>query len=74
MSVAMEIRQIFLNKGKHRFCFRYRVGREDELISSFAALADDPEQNFDWFDAAVLSYTVGRQLERDLGEATELLH
>ena len=34
-----------------------------------AAIAADPDQEFDWFDAAVLSYQMGRRLEMDLEEA-----
>ena len=63
-----ELRQLSLVKGKQRYVFRYPSGREAEVISSFADLAADAEQEFDWFDAAVLSYQMGRRLEMDLEE------
>jgi hypothetical protein len=52
-------------KGQHRYVFRYTEGCEAELLSSFVALANDPATEFDWFDAAVLSYQMGQQLSRE---------
>jgi len=57
-------------KGRHRFVFRYSEGGESELLSCFVALANDPDSEFDWFDAAVLSYQMGRRLEMDLEHVT----
>jgi hypothetical protein len=62
------VRQLSLVKGKHRYVFRYQTGREADIIGAFAALAADSEADFDWFDAAVLSYQMGRRLELDLEE------
>lgn len=53
-------------KGEHRFVFRYAEGSESELLASFVALANDPDSEFDWFDAAVLSYQMGQQLSREM--------
>ncbi len=60
------VRQLSLVKGGHRFVFRYQAGREADIITAFASLAADAESGFDWFDAAVLSYQMGRRLEMDL--------
>ncbi len=62
------IRQLSLVKGKHRYLFRYRPGSEAEVIGAFASLASDASTDFDWFDAAVLSYQMGRRLECELNE------
>jgi len=62
------VRQLSLVKGEHRYLFRYRPGHEAELIGAFARLASDVETDFDWFDAAVLSYQMGRRLELELDE------
>ena len=62
------VRQLSLVKGSHRYVFRYKVGRESDIIAAFAEIAADTEQDFDWFDAAVLSYQMGRRLEMDLEE------
>ncbi len=60
------VRQLSLIKGSHRYVFRYPAGREADVIASFASMAEDADQDFDWFDAAVLSYQMGRRLEMDL--------
>jgi hypothetical protein len=60
------VRQLSLVKGKHRYVFRYQTGREADIIAAFAAMAADEASDFDWFDAAVLSYQMGRRLELDL--------
>ena len=62
------IRQLALAKDSERFVFRYEAGREAEVIDSFAAMANDNTCQFDWFDAAVLSYQMGRRLEMELDQ------
>ena len=62
-------RQLSLVKGDCRFVFRYEQGDEAEVINAFAELADKETCEFDWFDAAVLSYQMGRRIERALDEA-----
>lgn len=56
-------RQLSLVKGRQRFVFRYHPGSEADVIGAFANLAVDEAADFDWFDAAVLSYQMGRRLE-----------
>jgi hypothetical protein len=38
------------------------------VVDAFAELASDRESSFDWFDAAVLSYQMGRRLETELDQ------
>jgi len=59
------IRQLSLVKGNHRYVFRYPAGREADIIAAFASMASDSKTEFDWFDAAVLSYQMGRRLETE---------
>lgn len=59
-------------KGEHRFVFRYVEGMESELLASFVALANDPASEFDWFDAAVLSYQMGQQLSREFDSVAQM--
>ncbi len=59
-------RQLSLVKGSERYVFRYPDGNESEVIDAFASLASDKSSRFDWFDAAVLSYQMGRRLETEL--------
>ena len=62
------IRQLSLVKGEERFVFRYQAGQEAEVIDAFASMASDQRSTFDWFDAAVLSYQMGRRLETELDQ------
>lgn len=62
------IRQLSLVKGDERFVFRYQSGQEAEVIDAFADLAADESRTFDWFDAAVLSFQMGRRLETELDQ------
>lgn len=64
-----EVRQLSLVKGEHKYLFRYQSGNEADVIGAFAALASDGSTDFDWFDAAVLSYQMGRRLEMELDES-----
>jgi len=63
-------RQLVLNKGSEKFIFRYEPGREDELLDALIKQAKDRRTDFDWFDAAVLSFKVTETL---IGRAEELL-
>ncbi len=62
--------QLVLNKGKEKFIFRYDSGGEDKLIEALMEQAKDKRTDFDWFDAAVLSFKLTQQL---IGQADEIL-
>jgi hypothetical protein len=62
--------QLVLNKGGEKFIFRYEQGREDELLDALIEQAKDRRTDFDWFDAAVLSFKLTQAL---IGHAEELL-
>jgi len=61
-----QVRQLSLVKGTDRYVFRYPCGHEADVVDRFARLASDRSTGFDWFDAAVLSYQMGRRLEKEL--------
>lgn len=63
--------QLVLNKGVEKFIFRYESGQEDELLDALIEQAKDERTDFDWFDAAVLSFKLTQSL---IGQANELLH
>ncbi len=63
-------RELSLLKGQERFIFRYQSGTEEQILDAFVNLANDRDRNFDWFDAAVLSFQLSKQLVQ---EADELL-
>jgi len=63
-------RQLTLNKGTEKFIFRYDSGCEDELLDALIEEAKNNRTNFDWFDAAVLSFKLTQSL---IGQADEIL-
>ena len=63
-----EIRHLSLVKGQQRYVIRYGAGHEADVIDALASLASDSASDFDWFDAAVLSYQMGRRLEMELDQ------
>lgn len=52
--------KVVLVKGKHRYEFRYQQGGELAAHDAFVALAGNTQSDFDWFDAAVLSYQISK--------------
>ena len=65
------IRQLSLVKDQHRYVFRYKAGCEAEVVDAMASMASDGGSSFDWFDAAVLSYQMGRRMESELAQIKE---
>ena len=63
-------RQLVLNKGIQKFIFRYDAGCEDQLLEALIEQARDKRTDFDWFDAAVLSFKLTQSL---MNQADELL-
>ena len=64
-------RQLVLNKGEEQYIFRYDDGSEGHLLDAIVETATDSRNDFDWFDAAVLSYKLTQSL---IGQADKLLH
>jgi hypothetical protein len=63
-------RQLILNKGGEKFIFRYDKGCEDQLLDALIEQAKDKRTDFDWFDAAVLSFRLAQSL---IDQADQLL-
>ena len=51
-----------MNKGAEKYIFRYENGMEDELLDVLIEQAKNKRTNFDWFDAAVLSFKLTQSL------------
>ncbi len=51
-----------LVKGRERFLVRCGCGDEEDAIGGLMTWAEDPDLDFDWFDAAVLSRQINRRL------------
>ncbi|MEN6383705.1 MAG: hypothetical protein ABFD79_00745 [Phycisphaerales bacterium] len=65
------LRQLVLTKGDEKYVFRYEPGCEDLLLDALVVQAKDNRTNFDWFDAAVLSFKLTQSL---ITEADKLLN
>ena len=63
-------RQLVLNKGSEKYIFRYDDGMEDTLLDALIEQAKDNRTDFDWFDAAVLSFKLTQSL---ISQANDLL-
>jgi hypothetical protein len=63
-------KQIVLKKGRQKFIFRYENGCEDKLLDILVEQAKGGKTDFDWFDAAVVSFKLTQSL---IGQADELI-
>jgi hypothetical protein len=69
-AVSKANKQLILKKGKQKFIFRYESGSEDKLLDVLVEQARSGRTDFDWFDAAVLSFKLTQSL---IGQADELI-
>jgi hypothetical protein len=70
VEVSRTKKQLILKKGKQKFIFRYDSGSEDKLLDVLIEQAKSGRTDFDWFDAAVLSFKLTQSL---IGQADELI-
>lgn len=71
----MTPRTVSLSKNGHTYMFRYPTGQEDLVVEEIMYLADDRSADFDWMDAATLSFQVTEMAACDclgLSQADEL--
>lgn len=60
---------VALVKDGHRYVFVYDRASVSTLLTILGKYAADPELNFSWYDAAVLSQRVRRWMTDDLSDA-----
>ncbi len=65
-----EMKELTLHKNTERFVFRYEPGDEEMVLDTIVNMANDSGNSFDWFDAAVLSFQLSKNL---VEEADRLL-
>jgi hypothetical protein len=70
VEVSRTKKQLILKKGEQKFIFRYDGGSEDKLLDVLIEQAKSGRTDFDWFDAAVLSFKLTQSL---IGQADELI-
>ncbi|MFW6032149.1 MAG: hypothetical protein ACOCTI_02085, partial [Phycisphaeraceae bacterium] len=63
---AAGARDMVLVKGEHRYVFRSQPGEEAAMLARLRDLADNPDVDLSWFDAAVLSHQLGEQIRQRL--------
>ena len=68
--MSREKKQLILKKGRQKFIYRYTSGSEDKLLDVFIEQARSGRIDFDWFDAAVLSFKLTQSL---ICQADELI-
>jgi len=54
---------ITLIKGAHQWRFHLEPGNERDMLDAVAGCADDPSHPLDWFDAAIVSHQITRQID-----------
>jgi hypothetical protein len=52
------IQLVFDSREQEKYIFRYEYGKEDELLGALIDISKDGRIDFDWFDAAVLSFNL----------------
>lgn len=57
-NVTKDINVLALVKGKERYIFLYDDRRRAETLRTLGRFASNPELNFSWYDAAILSQKV----------------
>src|SRR5687767_10689573 len=53
-----------LVKGGHYYSFKYEVGQEAKVLDALVDMVHKSRNQFDWFDAAILSHQLGRHLAK----------
>lgn len=64
--MSRDVNVLALVKGEERFIFLYTDSNKAETLRTLGRYASDPEINFSWYDAAVLSQKL-RQNKSDSG-------
>jgi len=70
--MSMQRRCLTLSRGRHQYVFRYYQGQEARLLGTFLELAERPRCSFDFADAAVLAYQMGKKIEDTRGFRVEI--
>ena len=58
--------ELVLVKNGQRYVFRCTPGHESQMLVQLADMVRDPDNELDWFDAAVLSHQMGQRMGRRL--------
>ena len=73
--MTTSVNVLALVRDEHRYIFLYDDESIREVLSHLSASAADPELEFSWYDAAILSQrirTMAEQRERDVEKKSSL--
>jgi hypothetical protein len=60
------LRELTIHKGEHVHRITYESGQEAAVLDALIEMVNNPELNFDWFDAATLSHQIGKDLAEEI--------
>ncbi len=69
--MTTSVNVLALVRDEHRYVFLYDDHSITEVLGRLSASASDPELEFTWYDAAVLSQRVRKMAEQRLHEMNE---
>ncbi len=69
LNVSKDVNVLALVKGEERFIFLYTDNNKSETLRTLGRFASDPEINFSWYDAAVLSQRLRQDQPTTLSRA-----
>ncbi|MBL8855076.1 MAG: hypothetical protein JNK57_14010 [Planctomycetaceae bacterium] len=67
--MSKDVNVLALVKGEERFIFLYTDNNKSETLRTLGRFASDPEINFSWYDAAVLSQRLRQDQPTTLSRA-----
>ena len=62
--MSKSVNLLAMVRDEHRFVFLYDDNSIDSLLTTLSRYAEDPELEFTWYDAAMLSQKVRSMLEQ----------
>ena len=65
-SYDAQSKKLVLLKNGQRYLFAFEAGDERQVFATLVELVKDPDNDLDWFDAAVLSDQMGRQMGQQM--------
>lgn len=69
--MTTSVNVLALVRDEHRYVFLYDDRSVHEVLSRLSASASDPELDFTWYDAAVLSQRVRKMAEQQAFDADQ---
>ena len=58
--------ELVYEKDGHRYVFRYEAGEEQSMLDAIERLVAMPDSQLTWYDAAMLSSQLGRNMQQQL--------